>query len=160
LARDHTSALARVARAEGLDADDALDAIQEAFHTFLGLPQARSLVGSLEESRALMAVIVRNAARNLRRRSSRSRHYQPIEAAAEVEDETRSTEELIDLAEDHARLLGCVNRLAEIQRNVVSLRLFEEVTSAAVSETLRLEPGHVAVLLHRAKKRLRDCMAS
>jgi RNA polymerase sigma-70 factor (ECF subfamily) len=44
LARAHTAALARVARAEGLQPDEALDAVQEAFHTFLLLPQAgRSL---------------------------------------------------------------------------------------------------------------------
>jgi RNA polymerase sigma-70 factor (ECF subfamily) len=46
LAREHTHALARVARGEGLVSADALDAVQEAFETFLRLPQARSIVGA------------------------------------------------------------------------------------------------------------------
>ena len=45
LARAHTRALSGVARAEGLTADDALDAVQEAFQTFLNLPEAKTLVG-------------------------------------------------------------------------------------------------------------------
>ena len=76
LARDHTAALARLARSEGLTADDALDAVQEAFQTFLGLPQARVLVGDADDSRALLSVVVRNAARNLRKTSRVSEAFE------------------------------------------------------------------------------------
>jgi RNA polymerase sigma-70 factor, ECF subfamily len=40
LARAHTRRLVAVARREGLGPEDALDAVQEAFYTFLVLPQA------------------------------------------------------------------------------------------------------------------------
>jgi RNA polymerase sigma-70 factor, ECF subfamily len=52
LARVHSRGLAAAARKEGLGAEDALDAVQEAFQTFLLLPQARSLVGSPGSRRA------------------------------------------------------------------------------------------------------------
>ena len=45
LARMQTRALSRIARAEGLSPEDALDAVQEAFYTFLNLPAATTLVG-------------------------------------------------------------------------------------------------------------------
>jgi hypothetical protein len=43
-------------------------AVQEAFQTFLLLPQARSLVEEPRESASLLGVLVGNAARNMRRR--------------------------------------------------------------------------------------------
>jgi DNA-directed RNA polymerase specialized sigma24 family protein len=71
LARLHTRALSRVARAEGLSAADALDAVQAAFETFLELPEARTLVGRDQDSRRLLSTVVRNVARNMRRRAFR-----------------------------------------------------------------------------------------
>lgn len=159
LARAHTKAMAEVARAEGLRRDEALDAVQEALTTFLILPQARSIVGDEEDSRALLRVIVRNAARNIRRRHHRARPHASLEDSDNALPDTMpSTEELIVQAEEHIRLLGCVSRLNDVQNNVVTLRMLEEASGAEVARMLELEPGHVAVLLHRAKKELRDCM--
>ncbi|MEQ8277968.1 MAG: sigma-70 family RNA polymerase sigma factor [Deltaproteobacteria bacterium] len=157
LAREHTTALAQVARSEGLTADEALDAVQEAFHTFLGLPQARELVGAPDDSRALMRVIVRNAARNMRRRHHRSKPHEAIEDTA-VADALPDAEALVLEAEDHVRLVGCVNKLGDVQRNVVHLRMLEELSGTEAAAALDLTPGHVAVLLHRAKKALYQCM--
>lgn len=157
LARAHTRALAGVARAEGLSAEDALDTVQEALTTFLGLPQARSLVGEPNESRALLVVIVRHAARNLRRRHYRKKPHTAADDSTLVAD-LPGVDELIARAEDHIRLRGCVDRLAEMQRRIVSLRMLEEASGNEVATELALRPGHVAVLLHRAKKDLLACM--
>jgi RNA polymerase sigma-70 factor (ECF subfamily) len=51
-----------------------------------------------------------------------------------------------------------VGRLGEIQRAVVTLRMLDELPGDDVARALGLKPGHVAVLLHRAKASLRDCM--
>jgi RNA polymerase sigma-70 factor (ECF subfamily) len=51
-----------------------------------------------------------------------------------------------------------VGRLAEAQRAVVTLRMLDELPGEDVARALGLAPGHVAVLLHRAKASLRDCM--
>jgi RNA polymerase sigma-70 factor (ECF subfamily) len=52
-----------------------------------------------------------------------------------------------------------VGRLGEVQRAVVTLRMLDDLPGDDVARTLGLKPGHVAVLLHRAKASLRDCMA-
>jgi len=67
-------------------------------------------------------------------------------------------DELILRAEEHIQLQGCVSRLDEIQRRVVMLRMLEEVSGSDVAAMLDLQPGHVAVLLHRAKQGLLRCM--
>ncbi len=158
LARGHSTSLARTARAEGLQPDDALDAVQEAFHTFLLLPQARTLVAEDGEARKLLEVVVRNAARNLRRRHHRSVPRAAFEEVAELPADEPSVEALIERAEEHVRFLGCVDRLAELQRRVVTLRMLDEASGPEAARALELQPGRVAVLLHRARKALQACL--
>ena len=129
-----------------------------AFATFLRLPQARSLVGAPEDSRALMAAIVRNAARNARRRHHRARPHASVDEELALIDPLPSVDELLWRAEQHIRLQGCVSRLGEIQRHVVTMRMLEEASGMDVAEALKLRPGHVAVLLNRAKGELLKCM--
>ena len=56
-------------------------------------------------------------------------------------------------------MLGCMTTLNEVQRAVVDLRLIDEVPGEDVAQLLGAKPGHVAVLLFRAKQRLRQCVA-
>jgi len=158
LAREHTHALARVARDEGLTAEYALDAVQEGFATLLRMPEARSLVGNPGDSRALLVVVVRNVARNLRRRHHQAKPHALVEDDVVLETDLPSVDELVMRAEEHIQLQGCVGRLDEVQRRVVTLRMLEEASGAEVAELLSLSPGHVAVLLHRAKQDLLRCM--
>jgi RNA polymerase sigma-70 factor (ECF subfamily) len=51
-----------------------------------------------------------------------------------------------------------VGRLAEIQRAVITLRMLDERPGDDVARVLGIQPGHVAVLLHRAKSSLRTCL--
>lgn len=158
LARLHARALSGVARREGLGADDALDAVQEAFQTFLGLPQAQSLVGDEEDSRKLLTVVVRNAARNMRRRAHRARPHDALDDLPEIPSDVPSVDQLMVKAEDRTKLLGCVSNLAEVQRRVVTLRMLEELSGEEVARELGLRPDHVATLLYRAKKELLRCV--
>jgi RNA polymerase sigma-70 factor, ECF subfamily len=158
LARAHSHALIHVARAEGLTADDALDAVQEAFATFMRLPRARDLVGFPDDTRALMTVVVRNAARNQRRRHHRARPHDSLDETTELSEALPSVDELLLEAERHAQLRGCVDRLEELQGHVVRMRMLEQASGADVAEKLGLTPGHVAVFLHRAKRELLRCM--
>lgn len=152
--------LAAVAQREGLLAEDAFDAVQEALTTFLELPHARGLAKEREDSRSVLVVLVRNHARNRRRRHDRARPHlgepQVLETLADDED---SIDLLIERAEAHVQALGCVQRLGEMQRQVVTLRLLEDQPGERVADLLGTTPGNVAVVLHRAKRALRDCMA-
>lgn len=159
LARDHTRGLTSLAAREGLQGEDAIDAVQEAFVTFLQLPQARSMASVDEDVFGFLGVIVRNAARNARRRHHRSQPHVPIDEHPQLDDAI-SVDEWIERAEDHVAVLGCVQRLVDIQRHVVTLRLLEEMSNVDAAQALSLTPANVAVHLHRAKVALQRCLAA
>jgi len=161
LAHTHRGALYRLARREGLREEDSLDCVQDALHTFLLLPQARQLVESNDDSIKLLSVLVRNHARNRRRRHAIARpHDSGDQTVALLAAEAPPVDELIAQAQDFALMIGCLDHLGKLQRAVVSLRMLDEVAGEDVAAMLELPPSHVAVLLHRAKQNLRSCMLS
>jgi RNA polymerase sigma-70 factor, ECF subfamily len=161
LVHDHRGRLLAVARAEGLGPEDAFDAVQEAFGTFLTLPAARSLVDARDDASSLLCAVTRNLARNQRRLATHARpHDADPERLAALPAATPSVEDLLASAEDRVRLRGCVADLGEMQRAVVTLRMLDEIDGEDVATTLGITPGHVAVLLHRAKANLLACMTN
>jgi len=156
----HRSRLASIARAQGLDREDALDAVQEAFETFMVLPQARELVESEEDSAKLLSVIVKNEARNQRRKSKRRSvfHVEAEESETFLHVADDSPESLILEAENHIALLGCMKKLKEIQQQVIRMRMLEGNGGAEVARELGVNEGHVATMLNRAKAVLKACL--
>ncbi len=151
LVRTQRAALIAIARSEGIDAQDALECVQDALCTFLERD------GGDEHAVASLKTIVRNAARNRRRRHYRRTPHDELEShdlhAAEV-----GSDEVLARAEDVVRLRACVAELCAVQREVVMLRLLEERPGEDVASLLGLTRGHVDVLVHRAKQALRACM--
>ena len=161
LVHTHRGRLYRLARREGLREEDSLDCVQDAFHTFLLLPQARQLVESDDDSIKLLSVLVRNHARNRRRRHEIARpHDSGDETLAVLTAEALPVDELIAQAQEFALMIGCLYHLGKLQRAVASLRMLDEVGGEDVAAMLELPPSHVAVVLHRAKQNLRSCMLS
>jgi RNA polymerase sigma-70 factor, ECF subfamily len=161
LVHTHRGRLYGLARREGLREEDSLDSVQDAFQTFLLLPQARQLVESNDDSIRLLSVLVRNHARNRRRRHEVARpHDAGDETLARLTAEALPADELIAQAQEFAVMIGCLDHLGKLQRAVVSLRMLDKVAGEDVAAMLELPPSHVAVLLHRAKQNLRSCMLS
>ncbi|HEU4535761.1 MAG TPA: sigma-70 family RNA polymerase sigma factor [Polyangiaceae bacterium] len=159
MVRAHRARLLEIARAQGLGADDALDAAQEAFVSFLALPQARTLALETDDAAKVLSVLAKNVARNARRRHHRARPHASDDATIEaLGDEASGVDALLERAELHLKALGCIRKMGEIQRQVVTLRLLEDQPGQAVADLLGINPGHVAVLLHRAKAELRSCI--
>jgi len=159
LVHRHRRELAGVARAEGLTAEEAFDAVQDAFQTFLTMPDAHPLVDAGDESRRLLITLTRNVARNHRRLHAHARpHVGDQDMMAGLPAAAAGADELIAAAEDRIRLRRCVQTLADVQRAVVTLRMLDEVPGDDVAQALGITPGHVAVLLHRAKVNLLSCM--
>ncbi len=150
--------LAAAARAEGVSAEDAVDCVQEALAAMLRLDQRGELPAARAEWPPLLATIVRNAARNRRRRHDRSRSHLEIvdETMADLDHDL--ADEALARAEEHVRLRACVRELCDVQRAVVTLRMLEEKPGEDVAAALGISSGHVAVLLYRAKKALFSCM--
>jgi RNA polymerase sigma-70 factor (ECF subfamily) len=156
LARAHARRLAAVARMEGLSGDDALDAVQDGFRTLLGRGEGGGLRERPDEAAALLTVMVKNAARNLRRRRHRAAPHRELDDG-DLIDERRADDAMAGAATT-AQLSGCLAGLPEVHRQVVAMRVLEEVSGAEAARALGLTPGHVAVLLHRARKQLEQCM--
>jgi len=161
LVHSHRERLARIVEREGVRASDALDCVQEAFLSFLELPQARLIVGQAEDSAKLLAILARNIARNRRRRHDYAKpHLVDDEVGDGLPSDVASADEVVALAEQHALALGCMATLNEVQRAVVNLRLVDEVPGEDVAHQLGTTATHVGVLLFRAKQQLRSCLAS
>jgi RNA polymerase sigma-70 factor (ECF subfamily) len=137
---------------------EAIDAVQEAFLTLLSMRQGRELSLDDEGAARLMAVLIRNAARNMRRRRHRSLAHESLDGSLAIAADIPSVEALLVAAEEHVALVGCVNQLGEVQRRVLTMRLLEELTPQDTASSLGLTSGHVAVLLHRAKCALIQCL--
>jgi RNA polymerase sigma-70 factor (ECF subfamily) len=157
LARDHAGRLAALARREGVTASDALDVVQDAFHRLLGRPDIAALRDRPDEAARLLSAIVRNAARNLRRRHHLARPHVALDAAGLAAPEPGP-----DAALEHAvtavQLAGCMSQLGDVHRQIVTLRVLEELSGEEAARALGLTPNHVAVLLYRARKELERCM--
>jgi RNA polymerase sigma-70 factor (ECF subfamily) len=158
--RTQRGRLAAIARAEGATPEDAVDCVQEGLCTLLDLAQRDALALDDDASSAMLATIVRNVARNRRRRHFRARPHDGVEAAERPDPDQPAADEAIARAEEHVRLRACVEELCAIQKAVVTLRMLEEQPGEDVASALGISPGYVAVLLHRAKRELRACMTT
>ena len=157
LAHAHARRLAAIARFEGLSAADALDAVQDAFHTLLQRPDARELPNRIPDDDAarLLTTITRNIARNMRRRHYRARPHVEV---ADDDVVTDGPDAALDRAEVATQLGNCMAKLGDAHRHVITLRVLEELSGEEAAEALGLTANHVGVLLHRARKELERCM--
>lgn len=159
LAREHAGRLAAIARREGVGPTDALDVVQDAFHTLLARPDAGGLRDRPAEAARLLGAIVRNAARNFRRRHHRARPHVDVEQSPIAAGEP-APDAALDRARELAQLGGCLAALGDVHRRVVTLRFLEELSGDEAARALGLSPGYVAVLLYRARQQLERCMTT
>ena len=57
-------------------------------------------------------------------------------------------------------LAGCMARLSPKAAQVFTLRELDELETDKICELLRLTPTNFSVILHRARKQLRDCLSN
>jgi RNA polymerase sigma-70 factor (ECF subfamily) len=156
LVHTHRARLLAYARKRGLDGEEALDVVQDAFVSFLRLPEAQSIARDGDESLRFLTVLVRHNTLNQRRK--RSRHARAhVELGHRPSAEAESSEELIARTEELARAHRCILRMAKLQREVILLSLLDERPHAEVAAELGVTEGHVRVLLHRAREHVRHC---
>lgn len=158
LVHAHRGRMLSYARRRGLDAEDALDAVQDSFVSFLKLPEARGVARTGgDDALKLLTVILRHDILNRRRKLARRSRASGDADVERVDSGAETSEEIISRAEELARIEGCILRMQRLQRLVVKLSLLDEQPNEEIAKTLGLAPGHVRVLLHRARHHLRNC---
>jgi RNA polymerase sigma-70 factor (ECF subfamily) len=158
LVQAQQGALVRAVVAEGLQAHEALDLVQDSVVTFLAHVEWAALRDRPDEAGRLLAALVRNRARNARRRHSRQDLSLSADEVAAPAAEAQQLDAALDQAEAHVALTGCLSTLKQTQRAVVVARFLDERSGVDVAAQLGLSPGHVAVILHRARQQLRSCL--
>jgi RNA polymerase sigma-70 factor (ECF subfamily) len=153
LVRAHQEVAYRTAWIVSGGADDAEDAAQEAFvKAFAGLPRFRP--GA--PFRPGLLTIVANEARN-RRRSAGRRETLALRVAEDrlPTEAAPSPESAVLAQEGRTALLACLARLAERDREVITLRYLLELSEAESAAALDVPVGTVKSRLSRALGRLR-----
>ena len=157
LVHAHRARLLAYARRRGLGPEDALDAVQDGFISFLRLPEVRAVDDAGPDALKLLTVIVRHHVQNLRRKRARQLRTENRFESEVSEPLGPSSETLIAHAEELARVNGCIRRMARLEREVVMLSLLDEQPREQGAQLLGISAGYFRVLLHRARAHLRTC---
>jgi RNA polymerase sigma-70 factor (ECF subfamily) len=152
LVTTYAPTLYRVAFSVLRNAADAEDAVQEAF---LRVLRHRDQLNEVRDHRVWLIRIVWNVVLDRKRRmKTRPETDDVAELARVIPWKGLSAEELASAAQHHARVLGCVDRLPEKERQVIVLSAFEELPSVEIAEVLGITESSVRSRLFRARNLL------
>jgi RNA polymerase sigma-70 factor (ECF subfamily) len=152
LVRRHLRAAFAVALAQLGEEADAQDAVQDAFVTALTrIEECRKP----DQFASWLFSIVRNRARDHRRYRS-VRDALPLDAAGEAPDRAAGPERDAENTELRADLLGALNTLTELQREVIMLYDVEGWSHKEIAGKLGISDGSARVHLFNARRALRE----
>lgn len=158
LVHRHRARLLTYARRRGLAPADALDVVQDTFASFLTLPEAQSIARVGDDAVKLLTVIARHNILNRRRKVARHDTWPDLEVIdALPSSDSGSSEALLLHAEELARTYGCLRGMSRLHRAAVLLSTLDEQPGEDVAASLGVSPGHLRVLLHRARAHVRAC---
>lgn len=163
VARAHMAVMLRVARAAGLNEDDAYDAVQDALLVFV--QRASDFDGRAPVRNWLIGIVYRKCQE--RRRETQREH-----ATSDLDDEVErlfdadgrwvraplSPEAYAASGQAMAWLARCLEALPERRRLAFVLRDVEQLETTEICKILELTPNTLGVLLFRARNALRECL--
>ncbi len=106
-----------------------------------------------------MVTIARNRALDEIRKGSHVRIDDAPEAM-NVADTQRLASDWVELNDDYARLIRCLDGLDPMKRDMVKLAYLEGLSREALSERFGHPVATVKTWLHRSLKSLKDCLGS
>jgi RNA polymerase sigma-70 factor (ECF subfamily) len=151
LVRRHLRSAYAVALAQLGEEADAQDAVQDAFVTAL---QRIEECRKPDQFGSWLMSIVRNRARDHRRYRT-VRDALPLDAASESADSADPLQDAQD-AELRTDLLGAMDALTEVQREVILLYDFEGWSHREIGDRLGISDGSARVHLFNARRTLRE----
>ncbi len=88
----------------------------------------------------------------------RRRVHVPLEAVADQPDDAPLVEVQAERGEELARVLAAVRTLPEREQEIIGLKFLGGLNNRQIGQAMGLRAGHVAVILYRAIRRLRDLL--
>lgn len=88
----------------------------------------------------------------------RRRVHVPLEAVADQPDDALPVEVQAERSEELARVLAAVRTLPEREQEIIGLKFLGGLNNRHIGQAMGLRAGHVAVILYRAIRRLRDLL--
>lgn len=164
IVREHARQLYKISRALGFSEYEAEDLVQDTFAVFL---QTLDRFEGRSQVRTWLIGILYKRAHERRREQARDEKSDPIDTVFESRfDQTgrwrkppEDLERLFASKEIGHLISQCLDEVPVQQREAFLLREIEGLETKEICKILDLTVTHVGVLLHRARIRLRECLA-
>jgi RNA polymerase sigma-70 factor (ECF subfamily) len=138
-------------RSRRIDADAAGDVRQETLYRVLKVLRVGSGVANPERFGAFVNSVCRNVLLETGRKAARS--PDAGEDPPEIPDRTIDLERSLITSERKRVVAKILDELPAKDREILRMVFFEEADRDEICRRLNVEPGHLRVLLHRAKAR-------
>ncbi len=156
LVAEYSPTLYRVAYSVLRQAEDAEDAVQEAFLRAL---RHSEMLGEVRNHRVWLIRIVWNIVLDRKRRAKTRPETDDVDELTRVLPASGMTaEERAVAAQHHARVLGLVETLPDKEREVLMLSAFEELSSVEIASVLGITESSVRSRLFRARNLMADLL--
>jgi len=133
------------------NADDAADAVHDAFETVLAKPDSYDeRKGPL---RPWFLRVVRNRCIDMIRR----RHGSDV-PVEQLPDTSRTPDEVLEVAESAREVQIALRSISKSKREIVVLRDYLDLSYAEIADVLEIAPGTVMSRLHRARMALKEAL--
>lgn len=164
IVREHARQLYKISRALGFREDETEDLVQDTFAVFL---QTLDRFEGRSQVRTWLIGILYRKAYERRREQARDQKSDPIETAFESRFDQagrwrkppEDLERLFASKEIGHLISQCLDEVPVQQREAFLLREVEGLETKEICKILDLSVTHLGVLMHRARIRLRECLA-
>jgi len=120
--------------------------------------QALAHLDQLRSPEAFGGWLFRIARNRVAQHYRRRRVHVPLEAVADQPDDVPSVEAQAERNEELTRMLAAIRTLPEREQEIIGLKFLGGLNNQQIGQAMGLRAGHVAVILYRALRRLRDLL--
>jgi RNA polymerase sigma factor (sigma-70 family) len=138
------------------DRSEAEDVLQDVFVTVWR--KAASFDAARASPITWLVAIARNRSIDRLRSSGGRRRTEPIEAASEVSDDAPAAVELVEQAQEHARLATCLGELEERHAKAIRSAFLDGTTYEQLAERMAVPLGTMKSWIRRGLLKLRACL--